>query len=362
MSTITATAQTQTDKDKNWSYPTEKPANPFDGGDGTESNPYRIRTAQQLMNFAWMVNDGEEYEGKYFLMTDDIVLNEGVITEKGSFNEEGSFKDCIGIGHYNAIADDDFCGIFDGGGHTIYGFYRNIKQNETEHYTAALFYSLDNAIVQNLNISHSLIDNYQPNIADGTGYIAGSAYTSTIANCHITKSIIESCGYGTRGHGKYHRFFSVGGIAGIIEKSTVKDCSFSGNINVGPSSIKDRTFVSAGGIVGSMEDNYDNTIANCLTEGNIKYSCTYQVNQESIGGIVGFADKNFRISGCCNKMNLYSVEAEGGHLCMGGILGLLECDGHSYIIERCVNFGDIYWGTKGKDYTTNWTKLFGGIG
>ena len=60
MSTITATAQKQTDKDKNWSYPTKKPANPFDGGDGTESNPYRIRTAQQLMNFAWMVNDGEE--------------------------------------------------------------------------------------------------------------------------------------------------------------------------------------------------------------------------------------------------------------------------------------------------------------
>ena len=362
MSTITATAQKQTAKDINWSYPTEKPAKPFDGGDGTESNPYRIRTAQQLMNFAWMVNDGEEYEGKYFLMTDDIVLNEGVITENGSFNTKGSFKDCIGIGHYNTFVDDDFGGIFDGGGHTIYGFYRNIVEGKKEHFTAALFYSLDNAIVQNLNISHSFIHNYQANIADGTGYIAGSAYKSTIANCHVTKSIIESCGYGTRGHGKYHRFFSVGGIAGIIEKSTVKDCSFSGNINVGPSSIQDRTFVSAGGIVGSMEDNYDNTIANCLTEGDIKYSCTYQVNQESIGGIVGFADKNFRISGCCNKMNLYSVEAEGGHLCMGGILGLLECDGHSYIIERCVNFGDIYWGTKGKDYTTHWTKLFGGIG
>ena len=362
MSTITATAQTQTAKDINWSYPTAKPANPFDGGDGTESNPYRIRTAQQLMNFAWMVNDGEEYEGKYFLMTDDIVLNEGVIREDGSFNTEGSFKDCIGIGHYNTFVDDDFGGIFDGGGHTIYGFYRNIVEGKKEHFTAALFYSLDNAIVQNLNISHSFIHNYQANIADGTGYIAGSAYKSTIANCHVTKSIIESCGYGTRGHGKYNRFFSIGGIAGIIEKSTVKDCSFSGNINVGPSSIIEKTFVSAGGIVGSMEDNYDNTIANCLTEGNIKYSCTYQVNQESIGGIVGFADKNFRISGCCNKMNLYSVEAEGGHLCMGGILGLLECDGHSYIIERCVNFGDIYWGTEGKDYTTHWTKLFGGIG
>lgn len=361
MSTITAVAQTQTNKDKNWSYPTSKPSVPFNG-EGTEEKPYLIGTAQELMNFAYMVNKGEEYKGKYFRMTDDIVLNENVINADGTFNSSGSFKDCVGIGHYNTFSDDYFCGIFDGGGHTIYGFYRNIGQDEKEHYTAALFYCLDNAIVQNLNISHSYIYNFQPNKADGTGYIAGSAYKSTIANCHVKQSIIESCGEGSRAHGKLDRFFTVGGIAGSIEKSTVKDCSFSGNINVGPSNIREDSFVSAGGIVGSMENNYDNTIANCLTEGDIKYSCTYRVIQAYIGGIVGFADKNFRISGCCNKMNLYSVEAGGVQLFMGGILGLLECDGHSYIIERCVNFGDIYWGAKGKSHRTWVTKLFGGIG
>lgn len=354
----TAAAQTQTN---NWSYPTSKPSVPFNG-EGTEEKPYLIGTAQELMNFAYMVNNGEKYKGKYFRMTDDIVLNEGVINADGTFNSAGSFKDCVGIGHYNTFSDDYFCGIFDGGGHTIYGFYRNIGQDEKEHYTAALFYSLDNAIVQNLNISHSYIYNFQPNKADGTGYIAGSAYKSTIANCHVKQSMIESCGEGSRAHGKLDRFFTVGGIAGSIEKSTVKDCSFSGNINVGPSNIREDSFVSAGGIVGSMENNYDNTIANCLTEGKIKYSCTYRVIQAYIGGIVGFADKNFRISGCCNKMNLYSVEAGGVQLFMGGILGLLECDGHSYIIERCVNFGDIYWGAKGKSHKTWVTKLFGGIG
>ena len=357
----TAAAQTQTAKDINWSYPTSKPSVPFNG-EGTEEKPYLIGTAQELMNFAYMVNNGEEYKGKYFLMTDDIVLNENVINADGTFNSSGSFKDCVGIGHYNTFSDDYFCGIFDGGGHTIYGFYRNIGQDEKEHYTAALFYCLDNAIVQNLNISQSYIYNFQPNKADGTGYIAGSAYKSTIANCHVKQSIIESCGEGSRAHGKLDRFFTVGGIAGSIEKSTVKDCSFSGNINVGPSNIREDSFVSAGGIVGSMENNYDNTIANCLTEGKIKYSCTYRVIQAYIGGIVGFADKNFRISGCCNKMNLYSVEAGGVQLFMGGILGLLECDGHSYIIERCVNFGDIYWGAKGKSHRTWVTKLFGGIG
>lgn len=360
MSTITATAQTQTDKDKNWSYPTEKPANPFDGGDGTESNPYRIRTAQQLMNFAWMVNDGEEYEGKYFLMTDDIVLNEGVIKENGSFNEEGSFKDCVGIGHYNTYVDDDFCGIFDGGGHTIYGFYRNIVEAEKEHYTAALFYSLDNAIVQNLNISHSLIYNYQANIADGTGYIAGSAYKSTIANCHVTKSIIESCGEGT-GHFK-SRCFSVGGIAGLIEKSTVKDCSFSGRMYVRPSRVLKDSYVFLGGIVGSMKDKHDNTITKCVSEGSINYLSDQMVNEVNIGGIAGFANKGFRISGCCSKMTLLSEEYAWANLAMGGILGHLVSDGYNHYIERCVNLGEIYWGKNGVSCITKKRKIIGGIG
>ncbi|MDY4031223.1 MAG: hypothetical protein SOY69_08450 [Alloprevotella sp.] len=360
MSTTTAAAQKQTAKDSNWSYPTEKPANPFDGGDGTESNPYRIRTAQQLMNLAWMVNDGEEYEGKYFLMTDDIVLNEGVIREDGSFNTKGSFKDCIGIGHYNAIADDDFCGIFDGGGHTIYGFYRNILQNETEHYTAALFYSLDNAIVQNLNISHSLIENYQPNIADGTGYIAGSAYKSTIANCHITKSIIESRGEGT---GYFNsRCFSVGGIAGLIEKSTVKGCSFSGHMYVRPSRVIKDSYVYLGGIVGSMKDKHDNTITNCVSEGSINYLSKQTVTGVNIGGIAGFANKGFRISGCCSKMTLLSEESDGTDLAMGGILGQLKSDGYNHYIERCVNLGELIWGQNGVGHKTNKIKLIGGIG
>ena len=63
MSTITAAAQTQTAKDINWSYPTSKPSVPFNG-EGTEEKPYLIGTAQELMNFAYMVNNGEEYEGK----------------------------------------------------------------------------------------------------------------------------------------------------------------------------------------------------------------------------------------------------------------------------------------------------------
>ena len=34
-----AAAQTQTSKDQGWSYPTEKPTNPFDGGEARKTFP-----------------------------------------------------------------------------------------------------------------------------------------------------------------------------------------------------------------------------------------------------------------------------------------------------------------------------------
>ena len=33
-----------------WSYPDSKPETPFGGGDGSQSNPYKISTAQHLAN------------------------------------------------------------------------------------------------------------------------------------------------------------------------------------------------------------------------------------------------------------------------------------------------------------------------
>lgn len=67
-----------------WSYPKDEPETPFGGGTGTQSDPYRISTAQHLANLSWMVNDGENYEGEYFVMTNDITLNEDVINSTGN--------------------------------------------------------------------------------------------------------------------------------------------------------------------------------------------------------------------------------------------------------------------------------------
>ena len=74
-----------------WEYPTGDIKNPFGGGKGTKDDPYIISTAQHLANLAHMVTyNGESYSGKYFLMTNDIVLNDNVISPDLKKVEDGS--------------------------------------------------------------------------------------------------------------------------------------------------------------------------------------------------------------------------------------------------------------------------------
>ena len=57
---------------ESWSYPSSKPVTPFGGGKGSKSNPYIISTAQHLANLSWMISNGEDYKGDYFVMTNDF--------------------------------------------------------------------------------------------------------------------------------------------------------------------------------------------------------------------------------------------------------------------------------------------------
>ena len=60
-------------------------ADSFATGDGTEANPYQIKTAEELAFMASKVNAGEaNYPSAYYRLTTDIVLNESL---EGTPNE-----------------------------------------------------------------------------------------------------------------------------------------------------------------------------------------------------------------------------------------------------------------------------------
>ena len=50
-------------------------ATSFAGGDGSETAPYEISTGAQLAFFAKQVNSGNTYANKYFILTNNIDLN-----------------------------------------------------------------------------------------------------------------------------------------------------------------------------------------------------------------------------------------------------------------------------------------------
>ena len=86
----------------------------FDGGSGTENDPYRISTGAQLAFLAQEINSGNKnkYGDKYFILTNSIDLN-------------GLEWDPIGCYYYGSSSKSTsraFCGTFDGNGYEIFNF------------------------------------------------------------------------------------------------------------------------------------------------------------------------------------------------------------------------------------------------
>ena len=151
-----------------WSYPTSKPSIPFGGGTGRQSDPYLIKCAQDLANLAYMVNHGTKYEGKYFKLTTDIVLNDLMINLSGNI-VYGSPTSWTPIGGSKC-----FKGTFNGGGHTIKGLY--IKEEDSEY--NGLFGSVENATISNLKIDNSCIYSTGNGFFKYYGFLCGKSYGS----------------------------------------------------------------------------------------------------------------------------------------------------------------------------------------
>lgn len=119
----------------------------FQKGDGSESSPYEITNASQFALLAKQVNEGNQYEGKYFSLLCDVDLNN---------------LDWTPIG--NGI--HSFMGHFDGNGHMI----KNLSISQSIHYTyeyptgrkaaycdAGLFATVQDATIRNIVIDGATI-------------------------------------------------------------------------------------------------------------------------------------------------------------------------------------------------------------
>ena len=244
---------------------------PFEGA-GTEEDPFRIRTAEDINKLDAYVEGGESFAGFYLEVMNDIALDadfNGVGTNAGRSGQASANADCRA-----------FSGNFDGGGHTL-----TVAEGGR-----AIFDFVRYATISDLSIYGAQIDDY----ALISTYIADSGVSSVAVIDNVT---IKS---GTKT--LYSGF--IGGYASGSNVVTIKNSTVEEGVVIGYTKDKDW--------IGSFAGEFNGTITDCVSDAEV-YGANF------VGGIV--ADKGqtmgtFEISGCSFGG---SVTATGNYA--GGIVG-----------------------------------------
>lgn len=273
-------------------------SSPWTQGTGTQSDPYQISSPQHLAYLADMVTSGvNDYNGKYFLLTQDISL---------------SNQSWMPIGD----ATHPFKGNFDGGGHTIDSIY----VFNTTYTLTGLFGCVENGKVYNINANIRIASGFT------RGGISATVRNAIVENCEV---ILNSCS------GSPNYF---GGIVGTSTtgRTVVSNCIVSGNITgssyVGgivayitginayidncqySSGVLTCTSGSCGGINGGSHATTGiDTIVNCTNTGRV-------YGYSKVGGIVGAANIIY-VSRCANLDSVVSRSSSYRNVCIGGIVG-----------------------------------------
>ena len=270
---------------------------PWTNGSGTETDPYLIETAANLAYLAQMVNEGYQAQGMavfrytYFLMTDDLDLNNINWTPIGNvdMNMEGFYFAGIFDGWYHNIdhlkiqSNADVCGLFSGLGGRIMGK------------------TVSNGIVKRLSVTNGNITSTGTGAAGVVGGVAGNGMVS---ECSYSGTITVS------NSGSY---CGAGGIVALAaEHASITECSFHGSINA-----TNNNFVGAagaGGIVGIAMDTA--FINSCYNAGAV----TGTAMMASVAaGIVGATLQQNEVS-IWNCYNVGTVNA----ITKGGIFGMIS--------------------------------------
>ena len=164
-----------------------EPGIPWDGttakdfacGAGTKLSPYVILTAEQLAKLSFIVGSNDkDYQGKYYKLGADIILNDGkIIDEKGAL-----VADSTKLHKWTPIGNSSvaFTGTFDGDGHTVSGMFINTTSSHNG------LFGNSSGTIQNLTVENSWIH--------GGKYTAGVVgyNVGTIENALNTASIAAS--------------------------------------------------------------------------------------------------------------------------------------------------------------------------
>lgn len=213
------------------------------GGAGTQENPYKIATAQDLVDFQALVAGDDEYKSAYYALVQDIDMS-----AVPSFTPVGG----------NAY-DSRFTGVFDGAGHSI----KNLSISTS---TCAGLFGYLGGTVKNLDIISATVTS----AGNYAAAVAAIAAYATIEHCRVDgNTTVKASGN------------SAGSIVGLMRAGTINACASHANIS-GTQAV--------GGIVGFI-----NPINN--DQPSLLINCSYE--PEYVGGHLANATITTKNNICC---------------------------------------------------------------
>jgi hypothetical protein len=149
-------------------------AKDFACGAGTKLSPYVILTAEQLAKLSFIVGSNDkDYQGKYYKLGADIILNDGkIIDEKGAL-----VADSTKLHKWTPIGNSSvaFTGTFDGDGHTVSGMFINTTSSHNG------LFGNSSGTVENLTVENSWV-NGGKNTAGIVAVLAGAGIVKNVEN------------------------------------------------------------------------------------------------------------------------------------------------------------------------------------
>ncbi len=235
-------------------------------GSGTENDPWRIYTAEDLQ--------GASNRGYYKLMN-DIDLTTWI-------NENSPTKGWVSVGRNSGEAT-----YIDGDGHKVSGLWIDAP---TENFIG-LFSNFSAGQIKNLTVE--VATGKKVKGGDYTGILIGRNANGRIINCSVK--------------GEAEGTIHTGGVVGYVEASTINAVTFDGEVT----SSSDNAYI--GGIAGQIQ--------NCAVSA-CRSSLTVSASGDNsrVGGLAGYST-----NGTITKsvMNV-SLTATGTGSCLGGLIGYSE--------------------------------------
>lgn len=252
-------------------------------GSGSESDPYLIQSADDLVELRELVNARQFCIGLYFKMTQDVTL-------PAEWKPIGRAANADEVGKnlpYKGVCA--FRGIFDGGGHTL-----TVPEGGKP-----LFNNVGEATIKNLNIygkkidGYGLVNSYYIDYGIDNIYNYGDPYCVIIDNVRLLSGSQTLCAGFLDGSGSG------------INTVTIRNSVVEKDVIIG----YDQQQYGIGSFVGG---NFNGVIENCES-----YADVYGISE--VGGLAGNKGQTMGLCKVLNSRFYGNVVATGNHV--GGIIG-----------------------------------------